>query len=140
MRNPKAGSGGSSLVEALVALAVFALVAGGLGAATVASTRANLASKRISAAAALVNDKIEELRSLDPALAGAQLAPGTYTDPQNPIDESGEPGGTYERTWQIAGDIPAPGLRRVVVQVSWNDPSPRVVTGVTYLCAKRECN
>ena len=137
---PTNSNRGSSLIEALVALTLFAIAAAGLAATSIGSTRSNAVSKTASAAASLVQDKIEQLRSLDPATNPADLTSGTHQDPLNPITATGTAGGTYSRQWTVAANTPATGLSRVVVTVSWNSPVPRTVTGVTLVCATRECS
>lgn len=134
------GTRGASLIEALVAVTLFSIGAAGLAATSVGSTRSNAVSKTASAAAALVHDKIEQLRSLDPGTNPADLAPGVHVDPLNPLTPTGDPNGKYQRQWTVTANTPGVGLSRVVVSVTWNSPIQRSVRGVTLICSTRECS
>jgi type II secretory pathway pseudopilin PulG len=136
----RAGSNcGAGLVEVLVALALFSIVAAGLATTTIGSTRRNERSKAIAAAAALVHDKIEHLRALDPEKDPPDLAAGDHADPGNPMTATGTPGGIFTRSWSVQRDTPARGLARVVVRASATGPVPYTVLGVTYLCTSPTC-
>ncbi len=130
---------GTGLVEVLVALALFSIAAAGLATTTIGSTRQNERSNAITAAAALVNDKIEHLRALDPTTEPTDLAPGEHADPANPMTASGVPGGVFSRSWTVLPDTPARGLALVVVRVSATGPVPYTVQGVTYVCTTATC-
>lgn len=62
----------------------------------------------------LAKATLEMLKSQD--IESTTLAVGDYVDPQ-PVDASGNPGGIYNRTWQVAalGDS----TRRISVTVAW---------------------
>lgn len=133
---------GVGLVEVVVALAVFSIIAAALGVASVSATRGDDVSKTTAAAAALVNDKIEQLRALDPSASPfpADLTAGNHSDPANPLTASGGSNGTYTRTWTVTENTPARGLAEVVVSLAWNTPTPRTLTGVTYVCTTAACS
>lgn len=139
MRRTRTNSG-FSIIEALVAISLFAVVAAGMATTTVSATRGNNTSKTISVAAALVHDKIEQLRSLDPAANPVDLNQGTHSDPANPLTATGTSDGTFTRTWTVTRNLPAPGLSFVRVRVAWNSPTPRQVEGVTFVCMNQSCN
>jgi type II secretory pathway pseudopilin PulG len=63
------GTRGCSLIEVLVAMAIFMVAAGGLAQLGALATGANLRAGRTSAATVIAQQKIEELLS-DPGLAG----------------------------------------------------------------------
>ncbi len=134
------GDAGLSMIEVMIGISLFALIAAGLASTTVAAIRANNTSKQITAAAALVQNKLEQLRSLDPAAAPADLTPGTHTDPGNPLTPLGGGGGSFTRTWQVTSNTPVLKVSRVAVTVSWTVPVASSVTGVTYVCETRTCN
>ncbi len=131
---------GTSLIDALVAMTVFAIVAAGGAAGTIATVRSNAASRHVTAAAALIHDKIEQLRALDPTANPADLKAGTHTDPLNPITELGQQGGIFSRSWSVTTNAPRTGLARVTITVSWNDPKSRTQTSATYLCLSATCS
>lgn len=139
MTRTRANSG-FSLIEALVSVTLFAVVAAGMAATTVAATRGNNASKTNSVAAALVHDKIEQLRALDPGANPADLSHGTHADPANPLTATGAVGGTFVRTWTVNRNFPRSGMAFVRVRVAWNSPTPRQVEGITFVCLNGKCS
>lgn len=118
---------GFTLVEALVAMAIFAVGLAALMPMVVANVRANSGAAVRSRAVALAQEKAEELRATayDAVLA---LAPGTET-----VE------GTFTRQWDfpavpaLAGD--ANDLRRIAVMVDW-DLGPRGAGSVTVVTTK----
>jgi len=131
---------GLSMIEVMIGISLFAVIAAGLASTTVATIRANSTSKQITAAAALVQNKLEQLRSLDPAAAPADLTPGTHADPANPLTPLDRGGGTFTRTWQVTPNTPALKISRVAVTVSWTGLAGSSMTGVTYVCETQTCN
>lgn len=131
---------GLSLVEVLVGLAIFSVIAAGLASSTVATIRANAVSRDTAAAAALVQDLIEKYRALDPAANPHWFAAGSHSDANNPLTALGTPGRTFTRTWTVLNDTPRRGLSQIVVTVSWKSPQWRQVTGVAYVCNNETCS
>jgi prepilin-type N-terminal cleavage/methylation domain-containing protein len=130
---------GFGLIEVLAAMALFLVIAAGLAATTTGTIRANALSNRITEAAALVHDKVEQLRSLDPTTNPADLASGSHADPLNPMDSGGARGGLFRRSWTVRANTPVIGVSEVTVTVAWNDARTQSVEGVTYVCQSREC-
>lgn len=85
---------GISSIEVVVALGLFAITAAGLAATTMSVTRQSTRIKIATAASALVEELVEQLRALDPATKPWQLQPGTYNDPNNPLTAAGVSGGS----------------------------------------------
>ncbi|MFQ5665053.1 MAG: prepilin-type N-terminal cleavage/methylation domain-containing protein [Candidatus Binatia bacterium] len=134
---------GFTLLEVLVALTLFAVVAAGLSVTTIGSVKANSQSRRVAAASALIQDKIEQLRALDPSTDPVDLQPGSHDDPLNPVTPLGGPNGTFTRTWVVTPNTPKIGLSEVVLTISWNgpdDPAPRSISAATYVCRSTACN
>jgi type II secretory pathway pseudopilin PulG len=131
---------GIGLVEVLVALSLFALVASGLAVTTVGAVRGNDSSRMLSTASALVHDQIEELRSLDSEAIPfpADLAEGEHADAANPMTGTGEPDGVFTREWTVTHDMPRRNIARVEVWVSWEGMTAPVM-GVTYICIDSIC-
>jgi prepilin-type N-terminal cleavage/methylation domain-containing protein len=130
---------GTSLIELLAAVAIFAVIAAGAGVATVSTLRGNATSRDVTAAAALIHDKIEQLRALDPAAAPADLRAGEHVDARNPLTALGATGGSYRRSWTVTVDSPRRGLSEVVVTVSWNNGTARTLRSATYVCRSATC-
>jgi prepilin-type N-terminal cleavage/methylation domain-containing protein len=130
---------GSTLIEVLAGVSVFAIIAAGAAAGTIATIRGNTASRDVTAAAALIHDKLEQLRALDPAANPADLTAGAHHDALNPINELAQRGGVFKRTWTVAANSPRRGLAEVKVTVTWSDPVPRTLSSATYVCLTRTC-
>lgn len=139
MRSTK-NQAGFSLLEVLSSMAVFAIAAAGLASTTVTTTRSNTSARAATVASFLIHDKVEELRSLDPATNPADFVAGTHYDANNPMTAAGTAGGAYTRSWQVIPNSPAPGLAEVVVVVSWNTPDgTRTLRASTFICRTVTC-
>jgi len=130
---------GLSVLEVMVAITLFLVIAAGLASTTVGSIRANATSRDLTAAAALVHDKMEQFRALDPAANPADLAAGSHNDPLNPVNALGQAGGIFNRSWAVVANSPTLGVSQVTVTVTWRDPAPRTLVGVTYVCRTTTC-
>jgi Tfp pilus assembly protein PilV len=138
----RADERGFGVIEALVSLTLFAVVAAALSASTIGGVKANHTSKHLGIASALVYDKIEQLRSLNPG--SADMAPGSYNDPRNPMNALGATSGPagekiYSRNWVVTPNTPRPGVSQVKITVSWNNPEPASVQAITYICSSAGC-
>lgn len=102
---------GISLVEIMIALMIvgFGLVMAMR--ALPESNRATTKSRNITKATNLAQQKIEQLSSLVPG--DADLAAGTHSDPENPIDLH------FQRSWVVTDDDPYTAMKRVVVNVRY---------------------
>lgn len=131
---------GFSLLEVLSSMTVFAVAAAGLASTTVSTTKSNSVSRHTTAASFLIQDKIEQLRSMDPTTNPSQFAAGNHTDARNPLTATGQRFGMYTRTWRVTQNSPAQGLSEVVVTVAWNSPEgPRSLQATTFICRTRTC-
>ena len=113
LRNTK--QSGFSFVELLVGLAILTVgllaVAGMQGVAV----EGNAASKNLTSAVFLAEAKLNELK----AGGYSSLADGTVNDPNNPVNEQGQSGGIFRRSWTIS--IHGANMKRITVTVSWKD-------------------
>lgn len=131
---------GFSLVEVLASMAIFAVAAGGFVATTVSTTKSNSTSRHATVASSLIQDKIEELRAMNPASNPVDFWPGTHVDAANPLTAMGEVGGMYVRSWRVTANVPVFGLSEVVVTVAWNTPDgPRSLRAASLLCRTARC-
>ena len=131
---------GISLLEVLAGITLFAVVSVGLATTTISTIQANTASREMTTAAALIHDKMEDIRALDVSANPADLTAGTHQDPANPLTPLGAAGGTFTRSWVVTSNSPSLNISRVEVTVSFKTPEPRTMTGVTYVCRRRTCN
>src|SRR3989442_10178570 len=120
-RSAKRAARGFSLLEAVAATAFLAVALMAFAANTIWLTRTEKSADSTSAAHALAQQKLEQLRSLP--LGAAQLAAGNYNDDGNPLKADGTNGGIFTRPWTVSGaNTPSLALRTVTVQVTWRDP------------------
>lgn len=130
---------GFTLIEIVIGTTLVLLVTAGMAASTIGSLQTTAVSNHVTVASALVHDKIEQLRSLDPSTNPPDLTAGEHSEGAGTIDQFGNAGGAFTRAWVVTANTPILGVSRVVVSVRWSDPSPRTVTAVTYVCEKPSC-
>ena len=104
----KDGERGFSLIEVLIALLVLMVGMAGILSLQLTSMKATSFSRHATEASSLVEDKVEDMRTV--ALTSARFASGT-----DQVDARGvaDANGIYTRTWTIT-----PGTETTVVSVS----------------------
>jgi Tfp pilus assembly protein PilV len=134
------GNRGTSMLEALAATGLFAVGVLGFASQTISLTRAMKSADSTSAATALAEQELEQLRSMP--LGAAQLASGSYADPANPLQANGASGGSFTRSWVVSPkDTPTYGLKTVTVTVTWTDSRTHAVTLAAYVrCSTVPCS
>ena len=127
------------MVEALAATAFVAIGVMGFAANSVSLTRSGKTADSTSAAHALAQQTLEQLRSTP--LGAAQVNPSNYADAANPLKADGTVGGPFTRTWTVSvNDVPAWGLRTVTVTVAWTDSKAHSTTLAAYVrCSNIPC-
>ena len=107
---------GFQLLEIMVAIAIFSIGFLAVGRLMVSTVRNNTTAHILTQATLLAEETLEALKkdSL------ASLAPGgPYNDPQNPVDEWGNSGGIYIRSWVIDDPVGLNTSRRIRVTIHW---------------------
>jgi prepilin-type N-terminal cleavage/methylation domain-containing protein len=99
---------GFTLIEILFALTLFAVALLAIAKMQIVAIATNADANRMSSAATLAQDKMEELKGM--SYDDAQLSEGNYAD----VPITG-----YNRTWTIAIDTPVNDTKTVTVSVSW---------------------
>lgn len=120
MRPHKSISGqeGFSLIEALVAACLLAIISLGFALGADRAVRFNVYSRSLTAATTLAQAKVEELASK--VSTDAQLTGGDHADGANPVTPEGTAGGIYTRTWTVTNNTPTAGLKTIQVTVTWS--------------------
>jgi len=111
------GNNGYLMLDILMAIAIFSIGFLAVGTLIISTTRNNTTGNIITQATMLAAEQIEKLKDTTDI---ASLVPGTYTDSNKPIDDQGNPGGIYTRSWTIASLDANNTARRIQVRVSWN--------------------
>jgi len=112
---------GFTLIEILVAMAVFAIASLGLAIGVTSVIRANQRSYLASIATNLAQDKLEELKARP-----ASVSPCTGANCDDPKPETN--GVEFTRTWQVFNNSPTTGVKRIDVTVQWVDHTTHNVT------------
>ena len=105
---------GFSLLELLIGISIFAV---GILATTAMqwwSVRNNTTGNVFTQANLLAQAQMETLKNQD----FSALVAGTTSDPNNPVDENGNAGGIYNRSWTIANYSAF--SRQITVTVQWS--------------------
>lgn len=109
------GDNGYLMLEILMAVAIFSIGFLAVGSLIVSTTRNNTTGNIITQATMLAAEKLESLKDTTNITTLA-----SEVDPSNPIDDQGNNGGIYTRSWTI-DPLPADDTaRRIKVRVSWN--------------------
>jgi len=124
MMSMKIREKGFTLLEVLIAISVFSIGILAVAAMQGSATRGNRLGNELTQATSLAQMQIEELKGADTGdpidcLVGLPtgLPNGNYNDPNNPIDETGQNGGIFTRSWVVAANTAC--SRLVTVTVSW---------------------
>jgi hypothetical protein len=103
------------MLETLMAVAIFSVGFLAVGTLIISTTRNNTTGNVITQATMLAAEKLESLKDTTNITTLA-----SEVDPSNPIDDQGNNGGIYTRSWTI-DPLPADDTaRRIKVRVSWN--------------------
>jgi len=104
---------GFSILELLIGISIFAV--GILATTTMQwwTVRNNTTGNVFTQTNMLAQTQMETLKNQDLSA----LVPGNYNDPNNPVDEDGNAGGIYNRSWTIANNTTF--SRQITVTVQW---------------------
>jgi type IV pilus assembly protein PilV len=118
---------GFSLLEVLVAISIFSIGLLAVATMQVTAIQGNRLSHEVTQATRLAEMQIETLKAED--RNSDALAEGSYVDPNNPIDETGTAGGSYQRSWLVTNQTAT--SKAISVTVTWNavGKDHRVVLG-----------
>jgi type II secretory pathway pseudopilin PulG len=107
---------GYLLIEAMISMAIFAIGFLAVGTMVIKTTQNNTRSNIMTQATLLATQTLENFKST-PYIT--DLADGeAYTDPA-PVDQWGNPGGIFTRSWTISDPIGYDTSRQIEVGVSW---------------------
>ncbi len=107
---------GFSLIEVLVSLFLFSVLALSISASVMNALRADTTSENLTQATILAQDKLEELSAGFDARSGSDIP---------------RPG--FTRTWTMAASAPPGGTARAEVHVSWTESQPHTISVATII-------
>ena len=111
---------GFTLLEVLIAISILTVGLLGVAQMQIMGIQGNYFSGNTTAALALAEEQMEGLLGI----SYANVISGN--DGNNPIDETGQAGGIYTRTWVVANNTPITDTKTVTVSVSWDNASHQI--------------
>lgn len=108
---------GFTLVEVLIAVVILCIGLLALAGLQVIVIKGNTGSKNLTSAAILAEAKTEELKRN----GFGSLTNGNFQDPNNPVNEIGEKGGIFTRSWEIADYLGSADMKKIIVTLTWTD-------------------
>ena len=108
---------GYLLIEALFAMAIFAIGFMAIGKLIISTTRNNTRANITTQATLLASKKLEELKYTGDITSLPSNT--TIITDENPIDENGNSGGIFHRSWKISDPLRYNTSRQIEVTVSW---------------------
>lgn len=122
----KKSAGGFTLIEVLVAMAIFAVAVLGLAVGATSVMRANQTGLYSTMATNWAQDKLEELKAK--TVSALPNCPSyTTSGCSDTVTSSGSPI-SFTRSWQIISNSPVTGVNRIDVQVVWTDYTSHTLT------------
>ena len=113
---PKENQKGYLMIEALISMAIFAIGFLAVGTMVIGTTRNNTRSNIMTQATLLATQTLENFKNTPNITA---LTDGEeYTD-ASPVDQWGDPGGIFTRSWTISDPLGNDTARQIDITVSW---------------------
>ena len=122
-------SNGFTLIEVLIAMAIFSIGILAVASMQLWNVKNNTTGNITTLATLLARDQMEQLKNVADVTT---LASGT--DPNNPVDENGNAGGIFTRSWVVTNPLGGSATRQIQVTVSWTKGGPNrsvVLTSIT---------
>ena len=122
-------SNGFTLIEVLIALAIFSIGILAVASMQLWNVKNNTTGNITTLATLLARAQMEQLKNVADVTT---LASGA--DPNNPIDENGNAGGIFTRSWVVTNPLGGGATRQIQVTVSWTKGGPNrsvVLTSIT---------
>lgn len=114
---------GFTLLEVLIAICLLTIGMMGLVSLQSRGIRGNDLGNRTTQAVALAQDQLEQLINSG---TGVNFplpvpSPNPFSDLNNPVDETGNTGGIFTRSWTVNDGSPVTDAQQVDVTVEWTD-------------------
>ena len=106
---------GFTLLELLISLVILAIGLLGLAGLHIAAIQGNVSGFKLSAASAIAQERIEELKTMD--TTSAALTAGNHPDGNVTVQ-----GIVYSRSYTIQNNTPVTGTSTILFAISWVEP------------------
>lgn len=106
---------GFTLIEVLIAMGIFAIGILAVAQLQLWNVKNNTTGNITTMATMLAREQMEALKNESDVTT---LSSGS--DPNNPIDADGNPGGIFTRSWSVSNPLGGNTSRHLAVTVSWN--------------------
>ena len=106
---------GFTLIEVLIAMGIFAIGILAVAQLQLWNVKNNTTGNITTMATMLAREQMEALKNVSDVTT---LSSGS--DPNNPIDADGNPGGIFTRNWTVSNPLGGNTSRHLVVTVNWN--------------------
>lgn len=123
------GSNGFTLIEVLIAMAIFSIGILAVAGMQLWNVKNNTTGNITTQATLLARAQMEQLKNVSDVTTLASAV-----DPNNPMDENGNAGGIFTRSWVVTNPLGGNATRQIQVTVSWTKGGPMrsiVLTSIT---------
>ncbi|MFC1512014.1 prepilin-type N-terminal cleavage/methylation domain-containing protein [Candidatus Latescibacterota bacterium] len=110
---------GFTLIEIIVASFILVLGVTMISTVFIKVVNKNFLSLRHTQAVNLAQNKIEEL--MNEGYVSTSLDEGSYSNPLNPVNETGDSNGVFDQYWEIEDVNPIERAKLVTSRVEWDD-------------------
>jgi len=106
---------GFTLIEMLIAISILSIGLLSLAELQFMAIKGNKDSRDFTSAAMLAETKVEDL-----LITGVtNISNGIFHDTNNPVNETGAPGGIFTRSWTIADYTGSPHMKKITATIEW---------------------
>ena len=106
---------GFTLIEMLIAISILSFGLLGLAELQFIAIKGNKESRDLTSAVILAETKVEELLKT----GVTNLSNGIFHDTNNPVNETGAPGGIFTRSWTIADYTGSTHIKKITATIEW---------------------
>jgi type IV pilus assembly protein PilV len=113
---PAKNDRGYALIEILIAIGIFSIGILAIANLQYRTSRNNTTGNLITQATLLARAQIEEFKTVTDVTT---LDAGPFDDPNNPVDQNGDSGGIFTRSWAVTNPAGGSNTRQVEMTVAW---------------------
>jgi len=107
---------GYALIEILIGLGIFSIGILAIANLQYRTARNNTTGNFMTQATLLARAQIEEFKTVTDVTT---LDAGPFDDLNNPVDQNGDPGGFFTRSWVVSNPAGGINTRQIEMTVSW---------------------